>query len=107
MTGQLFPAGTISTEVTPLPGNARQALLLRNNGTVSGWVSGGGVLSGIKSGAGSVDDKIKDMFLAALSRLPNDAELARYKKFIEGHQGSGWEDAYWTLLNSSEFVTRH
>jgi hypothetical protein len=107
MTGQLFPAGTISTEVTPLPGNARQALLLRNNTTVSGWVSGGGVLSGIKSGAGSVDDKIKDMFLAAVSRLPNDAELARYKKFIEAHQGSGWEDAYWTLLNSSEFVTRH
>ncbi|HEX7899108.1 MAG TPA: DUF1549 domain-containing protein [Planctomycetota bacterium] len=107
MTGQLFPAGTISTEVTPLPGNARQALLLRNNTTVSGWVSGGGVLSGIKGGAGSVDDKIKDIFLAALSRLPNDAELARYKKFIEGHQGSGWEDAYWTLLNSSEFVTRH
>ena len=107
MTGQLFPAGTISTEVTPLPGNARQALLLRNNGTVGQWISGGGVLSGIKGGSGSTEDKIKDMFLAALSRLPNDAELARYKKFIEGHQGSGWEDAYWTLINSSEFVTRH
>lgn len=107
MTGQLFPAGTISTEVTPLPGNARQALLLRNNSTVGQWISGGGVLSGIKSGQGSVEDKIKDMFLAALSRLPSDGELARYKKFVEAHQGSGWEDAYWTLINSSEFVTRH
>ncbi len=107
MTGQLFPAGTISTEVTPLPGNARQALLLRNNGTVSTWISSGGVLSSVKGGAGSIDDKIGDMFLAALSRKPTDVELARYKKFIEGHQGSGWEDAYWTLLNSSEFVTRH
>ena len=107
MTGQLFPAGTISTEVTPLPGNARQALLLRNNSTVSGWISSGGVLSGIKSGAGSIEDKIHDMFLAALSRKAQDAEVARYKKFIEAHQGSGWEDAYWTLINSSEFVTRH
>jgi hypothetical protein len=107
MVGSLYPAGTIWCEVTPLPGNARQALLLRNNTEVSGWISGGGVVSRVKSGSGSVEDKIKDLFLAGLSRFPKDTELARYKKFIESHQGSGWEDAYWTLLNSSEFVTRH
>jgi hypothetical protein len=107
MVASLYPAGTIWTEVSPLPGNARQALLLRNNNEVSGWISGGGVLSRIKSGAGSDEDKIKDMFLAALSRMPKDTELARYKKFIGSHQGSGWEDAYWTLLNTTEFITRH
>ncbi len=107
MVGSLFPAGSIWCEVTPLPGNARQALLLRNNTEVAGWISGGGVLSKIKGGGGSDEDKIKDMFLAALSRLPSDGELARYKKFIASHQGSGYEDAYWTLLNSTEFITRH
>jgi len=107
MTGTLFPAGTVSTEVTPLPGNARLALLLRNNTQIMGWISSGGVLSKIKGGGGSLEEKITDMFLAALSRKPEAGELARYKKFIEANSGTGWEDAYWTLLNSSEFVTRH
>jgi hypothetical protein len=106
MVASLYPAGTIWTEVSELPGNARQALLLRNNTEIMGWINGG-VLSSIKGGAGSVEDKINNMFLAALSRKPTEGELARYKKFIEGHGGNGWEDAYWTLLNTSEFVTRH
>jgi hypothetical protein len=107
MVASLYPAGTIWTEVSALPGNARQALLLRNNTEIMNWINGGGVLSKIKGGAGSVEDKIHDMFLAALSRKATEGEMARYKKFIEGHGNTGWEDAYWTLLNTSEFVTRH
>jgi hypothetical protein len=107
MVASLYPAGTIWTEVSALPGNARQALLLRNNTEIMNWITGGGVLSKIKGGAGSVEDKINDIFLAALSRKPTEGELARYKKFIEGHGNTGWEDAYWALLNTSEFVTRH
>jgi hypothetical protein len=47
------------------------------------------------------------MFLSALSRIANDSEKKRYGAFIASHQGSGWDDAYWTLMNSTEFVTRH
>jgi hypothetical protein len=47
------------------------------------------------------------MFLSALSRTATDVEKKRYAAFINGHSGSGWEDAYWTILNSTEFVTRH
>jgi hypothetical protein len=106
MVGSLFPAGSIWCETTPLPGNARQALLLRNNTQIMSWISGG-VLSGIKNGKGTVEEKIDEMFLAALSRTASESEKKRYKEFIEKNGGTGWEDAYWTILNTTEFVTRH
>jgi hypothetical protein len=106
LVGSLFPAGAQWSETTPLPGNARQALLLRNNTEILGWINGP-VLQGIKSGAGSLEYKVEEMFLAALSRLPDESERARYLAFLKGHPGQGFEDAYWSLLNSSEFVTRH
>ncbi len=105
MVGSLYPAGAIWCEVTPLPGNARQALLLRNNTQIMGWINGP-VLQKIK-GMGSDEEKIDAMFLSALSRPATDSEKKRYGAFIKGHGGNGWEDAYWTLLNSTEFVTRH
>jgi hypothetical protein len=106
MVGGLYPAGAIWTETTPLPGNARQALLLRNNTEIMGWI-GGSVLGAIKAGPGSVEEKVDEMFLAALSRKADDSERTRYASFLKAHPGQGYEDAYWTLLNSSEFVTRH
>jgi hypothetical protein len=106
MVGSLYPAGAIWCEVTPLPGNARQALLLRNNTQIMSWINGP-VLSHVKSAAGSVEEKIDLMFLSALSRVASDSEKKRYAAFLTAHSGSGWEDAYWTLLNSTEFVTRH
>src|SRR5436190_416512 len=106
MVGSLYPAGAVWCEVTPLPGNARQALLLRNNSQVAGWINGA-VLQKIKSAPGSDEDKIDLMFLSALSRTANESEKKRYATFIKAHSGSGWEDAYWTLLNTTEFVTRH
>jgi hypothetical protein len=51
-----------------------------------------------------MDEKIDTMFLAALSRTATDSEKKRYGAFL----GNGRiEDAYWTLLNTVEFVTRH
>jgi hypothetical protein len=102
----LYPAGAVWCEVTPLPGNARQALLLRNNTQIMTWINGP-VLQRIKNEKGSDEDKIDLMFLAALSRVASDSERKRYGAFIKGHGGSGYEDAYWTILNSTEFVTRH
>jgi hypothetical protein len=65
------------------------------------------VLAKVKAAPGSVEDKIDLMFLSALSRVANDSEKKRYAAFLASHQGSGWDDAYWTLMNSTEFVTRH
>ena len=103
MVGSLYPAGAVWCEVTPLPGNARQALLLRNNSQIMSWANGP-VLQKIKSSPGSMEEKIDLMFLSALSRPALDSEKKRYAAFLAG---GNWEDAYWTLLNSTEFVTRH
>jgi hypothetical protein len=85
MVGTLFPAGAVWCETTPLPGNARQALLLRNNTEIMGWISGGSVLAAIKSSPASVEEKVDEMFLAALSRRPEPTERARYADFLQGH----------------------
>lgn len=106
LVSSLYPAGAVWTETTPLPGNARQALLLRNNAEIMGWI-GGSVLSAIKAGPGSVEEKVDEMFLAALSRKADDPERTRYASFLKVHPAQGYEDAYWTLMNTSEFVTRH
>ncbi len=103
----LYPPGAVWCEVTPLPGNARQALLLRNSAEISGWISGGGVLARIKATGGSLEEKVDEMFLAALSRRASDSERARYAAFLRSHPATGFEDAYWTILNTPEFVTRH
>lgn len=106
MVGGLFAAGAVWSETTPLPGNARQALLLRNNTEIMGWINGP-VLAAIKSGPGSIEDKVDEMFLAVLSRKADESERARYAAFLKGHPGQGFEDAFWTMLNAAEFVTRH
>ena len=105
MVAPLFPADVVWCEVTPLPGNMRQALLLRNNSGIHGQIGSGGVLSGIRGG--TTAEKVKDMFLAALSRVPTASELDRFTKYIDKQGSQGMEDAYWTLLNTTEFLTRH
>jgi hypothetical protein len=51
--------------------------------------------------------RVKAMFLAAFSRHPSDLEMNRYASFMAGKGADGLRDAYWTLLNSPEFLTRH
>jgi hypothetical protein len=105
MVAPLFPADVVWCEVTPLPGNMRQALLLRNNQGISGSIGNGGVLRGIQGA--TTAERVQDLFLAALSRTPTPSELDRFVKFVDGHGGQGLEDAYWTLMNTTEFLTRH
>ena len=83
----------------------RQALLVRNNSQIQGLITGGGVLSQIKGA--KTAEKVEEMFLAALSRKPTAVESERFCKYIDSHAGQGAEDAYWTLLNTTEFLSRH
>ena len=105
MVEPLYPADVQWCEVSLLPGNMRQALLVRNNSEIQGLISGGGLLSQIKGA--TTAEKVSDMFLAALSRIPTPVESERFCKYIDSHQGQGAEDAYWTLLNTTEFLSRH
>ena len=105
MIGSLFPAGSVWCEVTPLPSNAQQALLLRNNGDVNRLISNGGEARRIRNLNVSLEQKVVELFMAVLCRMPNQKEFERYLKFIKAN--SGFEDAMWTLMNTTEFVTKH
>jgi hypothetical protein len=64
----------------------------------------------VKALAALPDDpkiRVKAMFLAAVSREPSAPEINRYASFLAGKGADGIRDAYWTLLNSPEFLTRH
>jgi hypothetical protein len=103
MVTPLFPADVVWCEVTPLPGNMRQALFVRNNQMIHGKISGG--ISKIQGA--TTADKVGEMFLAVVSRKPTEAEVARFVKYIDGHKSGGMEDAYWALMNTAEFLSRH
>lgn len=102
-----FPPGAEPTEVTPLPLTFREALYARNNAGLWDAIRAGDVLSEIRSRTKDIEKRVEAIFVAALSRPPRVAERERYAKFLEGRGDEGLADAYWTLLNTPEFLTRN
>jgi len=91
-------------EVTEAPIDARALLWLENSDQVWAWIRASPILQEIrKTGA----PPVRAMFLAALSREPDGEETKRYETFLEGPGPERLEEAYWTLLNSTEFLSRH
>ena len=57
-------------------------------------------------------EKVDALFLAALSRLPREAERQRFCDYVDkgaadGKQKQALSDVFWALLNSSEFLFNH
>jgi len=54
----------------------------------------------------SVDSRIEELFLAAYSRRPTDAELTDVRAHLDERQQSvpAYEDVIWVLINSKEFL---
>jgi hypothetical protein len=93
-----------TTEVFP---DSRALLWIANGERVRNLIREGPVVNGIRNGKGAPEDMAKAMFLAALSREPNSSEMERYSDFLRGRGAEIINEAYWTLLNSTEFLTRH
>jgi hypothetical protein len=51
----------------------------------------------------------EELYLAALSRLPTDAERATVRELVmvSPSREQGWQDVLWALLNSAEFGFNH
>jgi hypothetical protein len=115
-------------------GTVPQALFLMNGRVTSGGASAvpGGALIEILKKNSTVDDKIRAIYLRALTREPRANELVMWKEFLnqakarfqndepgervkgipvgsraKNPQGKAFEDMFWVLLNSSEFATNH
>ncbi|HXX95002.1 MAG TPA: DUF1549 and DUF1553 domain-containing protein, partial [Planctomycetota bacterium] len=90
-------------------GTIQQALLLMNGGTVNqGIVGKSGRLSTILAQKHSPEDRLEWMFLSTLSRLPSARERSTFLPHLKAtEKREPYEDVYWTLVNSSEFLFNH
>ena len=54
------------------------------------------------------DDAIAEVYLLVLSREPSTTELGICRDYITevGNRGEAFEDLMWSLINSSEFLSR-
>jgi hypothetical protein len=107
LTAALTMRPQVGCEVQPLPCGTLHALMLRNSDKLWDWMRSSPVLAGIRKSAVSDDDVIDRMFLAALTRKPTATERVRYAAFLKDRGNLGVDDAYWTLMNTAEFLTRH
>ncbi|HKS17280.1 MAG TPA: DUF1553 domain-containing protein, partial [Planctomycetota bacterium] len=105
----VYGPGTGWNEVTLLPGNSRQMLLVRNGEIFQQMIRNpGGTITAAAQLNGSPAEKVEFMFLSILGRKPVGQEVSRWAGWIERKKGeSGLQDMMWTLINSTEFLTRH
>jgi hypothetical protein len=99
-------------EATTFNGTIPQALMMMNSEMMEKAVSidRGSFLFETMSQPGSDFQKISDLYLAALSREPSKAEVAKFQKMLAAYgpkKLNGYQDLFWALLNSNEFVLNH
>ncbi len=86
-----------------------QALHLLNGDTVNGKIGQGGVIKRLIATRKFPEERVVELYLRSLSRMPTRAELDKLlPAFAEGanpEQALG--DLFWALLNSREFLFNH
>jgi Protein of unknown function (DUF1553)/Protein of unknown function (DUF1549) len=90
--------------------NLGQALHLINGPTINEKIRNPGNRLGKLLAAKKPDkDVLDELYLAALARLPSDAERRTAIGHVAGHEDKrrAWEDVLWALVNTREFLFRH
>jgi hypothetical protein len=95
--------------------NLAQGLHLINSSEVHGKLSNGaGRAAELSKDEAEIHDKIREIYLIALSRQPTDEEMgavyAYLQKKSEAEQPNmqqAYEDILWTMLNTKEFLFNH
>jgi hypothetical protein len=98
-------------ETTTFNGTIPQALMMMNGELVGNAVNAdkGSYLREALGAEGKDTDRIKRLYLATLSRMPNSREISTAKKLMGGSSDplSAYQDLFWALLNSNEFIFVH
>ena len=62
----------------------------------------------LKMPRANTGERLECLFLATVSRPPNDAEATRFLAYVAGEeQEARLADVFWVLLNSAEFGSNH
>jgi hypothetical protein len=62
------------------------------------------------AGAGSDASRVRRLFLSTLTREPTRRELAAAQQLFKESRNNpiaAYQDLYWALLNSNEFISNH
>lgn len=96
---------------TTFNGTIPQALMMMNGELTKNAISAekGSYLNQLLLEKGNDQAKIRKMFLSTLSRFPDRREIISAQKLIGASQNKlvAYQDLYWALLNSNEFVFNH
>ena len=91
--------------------NLAQSLHLLNSAEVQEKLShdGGQAAAMAADEASATDDKIRDLYLTAFARVPDDEELAIARGHVEKSEQprQAYEDIIWALVNTKEFLFNH
>lgn len=98
-------------ESTTFNGSIPQALMMMNGPLVKNAISAkqGSFLNGVLAGRGNDVQKLQKLYLASLSRHPSRAELNVAQKVLRAYPKpiDAYQDLFWALLNSNEFIFVH
>jgi hypothetical protein len=87
-----------------------QVLLLANSDEIENKISSGkGRVATLLAARKAPAEMVEELYLAALSRRPTEAELKASVAYVEAQQDKprAMEDVMWTLLNMKEFMFNH
>jgi hypothetical protein len=105
--------GNEEDEPTLFSGSIPQALLMMNGPLVQKAISGepGSYLNSVLSDTRYKSDaaRMRALFISALGRAPTPVEVANLPKMMRnsGSPLAAYQDLYWALLNSNEFIVNH
>jgi len=98
-------------ESNSFDGTIPQALMMMNGELVADAVSvkAGSHLGDVLSGKGNEMAKIGRLYMTALGRQPTKQEQAAAQKYLQRNpnQLAVYQDLFWALLNSNEFIFNH
>lgn len=99
-----------STPQTDVTGNIPQALFMMNSPLLASQINARGFtkLSGLLRRFPNDEDAIIELYVMVLSRNPSDREMKITTDYLKetGNREEAFEDLMWSLLNSSEFLSK-
>ena len=98
-------------ELESFTGTIPQALVMMNGDFMSAATAAnpGGTLLDVLKDYKTADERVRALYLAAFSREPSANESRTFTKYIadEGGVVAAYEDVFWALCNSAEFLNNH